>query len=94
MEQWYTRHKVDNIIEDTLQDDGVQNDRDEGDDKQDDRNEGDGIQDETCMVDQNDPITDDRQWCYCKKGESYDYMIGCDGDNCPRMVPPTYLAYI
>lgn len=26
---------------------------------------------------------DKEQWCYCRKGEDYDAMIGCDNDQCP-----------
>ena len=29
------------------------------------------------------PDHDENSWCYCKKGEDYGAMIGCDNDQCP-----------
>ena len=26
---------------------------------------------------------DEDRWCYCRKGEDYGSMIGCDNDQCP-----------
>ena len=96
--QWYTRHRqADSTLDkqsdrdkrtDTQEDGISRDDRDEvqveGDDVQVNRYQRDGIQD--TIINENDTnldVTDDGQRCYCKKGESYDYMIGCDGDNCP-----------